>query len=115
MTALGCAEGDLEERLTRGPGVTITHRPSGVRVQCCREKSQALNRFLARRLLLDELEARGQNKTRHQVKAERIREEKRRRRALGKTGDPFQLRPLQSPEHGQPPHGLSRLLGKLGP
>jgi hypothetical protein len=83
-------------------------------VHCSRENSQALNRFLARRLLLDELEARGQNKTRHQVKAERIREEKRRRRAPGKTSDPFQLRPLQSPEHGQAPRGLSRLLGELG-
>jgi hypothetical protein len=42
-----------------------------------------LNRFLARRLLADELEARLQNKTRHMVKAEKIRESKRRNNRRG--------------------------------
>jgi hypothetical protein len=42
-----------------------------------------LNRFLARRLLADELEARLQNKTRHMVKAEKIRESKRRTHRRG--------------------------------
>ena len=43
--------------------------------------AQALNRFLARRLLADELEARLQNKTRQVVKAEKIRESKPERNA----------------------------------
>jgi hypothetical protein len=40
-----------------------------------------LNRFLARRLLADELEAQLQNKTRYQVKAEKLREAKGKRNA----------------------------------
>jgi protein subunit release factor B len=68
MQQLGVREADLEERFIRssGPGgqnvnkvatcVVLRHRPSGVEVRCQRERSQALNRFLARRLLLRRLE-----------------------------------------------------------
>ncbi len=37
--------------------VLLHHRPSGVRVKCQKERSQALNRFLARRILLVKIEA----------------------------------------------------------
>ncbi|MBI4596802.1 MAG: peptide chain release factor-like protein [Candidatus Omnitrophica bacterium] len=69
MQRLGVAEGDFEERFLRsgGPGgqnvnkvetcVVLRHLPSGLEVRCQRERSQALNRFLARRLLLKKLEA----------------------------------------------------------
>jgi len=69
MQQLGVQEADLEERFIRssGPGgqnvnkvatcVVLRHRPSGLEVRCQRERSQALNRFLARRLLLKRLEA----------------------------------------------------------
>ena len=79
MEALKCSERDLHENYFRGSGVELFHGPTGVRIRCSQARSQGLNRFLARRLLLDELEARLQNKTRHEVKAERIREEKGRR------------------------------------
>jgi protein subunit release factor B len=79
MQALKCSERDLHENYFRGSGVELFHLPSGVRIRCSQARSQALNRFLARRLLLDELEARLQNKTRHEVKAEKMREEKGRR------------------------------------
>ncbi len=87
MAALGVREADLEESFTRsgGPGgqnvnktstaVVVLHRPTGLRVRCERERSQALNRFLARRLILDKIEQ-------HQrgfVEAERSRIEKIRR------------------------------------
>jgi peptide chain release factor len=75
MDALGCHERDLEESF-RGTSITILHRATGIRVRCNRERSQALNRFFARRLLVEELEAQAQNKTRHEVKAEQIREKK---------------------------------------
>ncbi|MBI2104450.1 MAG: peptide chain release factor-like protein [Candidatus Omnitrophica bacterium] len=69
MRRLGVDERDLEERFirSRGPGgqnvnkvstcVVLRHRPSGLEVRCQQERSQALNRFLARRLLLGRLEA----------------------------------------------------------
>jgi hypothetical protein len=76
FAALRCSEQDFEESFFKGNGVELRHRATGIRIRCCRETSQALNRFLARRLLADELEARLQDKTRHQVKAERLREEK---------------------------------------
>jgi protein subunit release factor B len=69
MRRLGVGEADFEETFIRssGPGgqnvnkvstcVVLRHRPSGLEVRCQRERSQALNRFLARRILLDRLEA----------------------------------------------------------
>ncbi|MBI4355084.1 MAG: peptide chain release factor-like protein [Candidatus Omnitrophica bacterium] len=68
MQRLGIREEDLEESFVRsgGPGgqnvnkvstcVVLTHRPSGLTVKCQAERSQALNRFLARRILADRLE-----------------------------------------------------------
>src|SRR3989449_5925288 len=70
MRVLGVREADLEEHFVRSGGkggqnvnkvstcVVLRHRPSGVIVKCQRERSQALNRFLARRELLDKLEDR---------------------------------------------------------
>ena len=69
MAKLGVREQDLEERFVRsgGPGgqnvnkvstcVVVRHRPSGLEVRCQQERSQALNRFLARRQLMLRLEA----------------------------------------------------------
>ena len=68
MRRLGVEERDLEESFirSRGPGgqhvnkvstcVVLRHRPSGLEVRCQQERSQALNRFLARRVLLSRLE-----------------------------------------------------------
>jgi len=92
MGRVGLREHDLEERFVRssGPGgqrvnkvstcVILRHRPSGIEVRCQQERSQALNRFLARRLLLARLEA--QRRERLHVEAQRlarIRQERRRR------------------------------------
>ena len=69
MHRLGVKEQDFEERFIRssGPGgqnvnkvatcVVLRHRPSGLEVRSQRERSQALNRYLARRNLLRQLEA----------------------------------------------------------
>jgi len=78
-------------------GVDLRHRSTGIRIRCCRESSQALNRFLARRLLADELEARLQNKTRYEVKAEKIREAKGKRSASSMSDKlrQYVLRPIE--------------------
>jgi protein subunit release factor B len=69
MQALGVLEKDIEEQFVRSSGaggqkvnktstcVLLRHRPTGIRVKCQQERSQALNRFLARRILLDKVAA----------------------------------------------------------
>ena len=58
----------------------LHHRPTGIRVKCQQERSQALNRFLARRILLDKIETklRGAESAEQQEIA-KIRRQKRRR------------------------------------
>ncbi len=92
MRALGVRERDIEEQFVRSSGaggqkvnkvstcVLLHHRPSGVRVKCQKERSQALNRFLARRILLDKFEAKlkGIKTAKEQIVA-KIRRQKRKR------------------------------------
>jgi len=87
MAALGVREADIEETFVRSGGhggqnvnktatcVMLLHRPSGLQVKCQTTRHQGRNRILARRLLLDKLEA--LRKTR--ADAERARLEKLRR------------------------------------
>ena len=68
MQELGVSEDDFVESFVRssGPGgqkvnktsscVHLLHKPTSLFVKCQRERSQALNRHLARRLLLDKIE-----------------------------------------------------------
>jgi len=92
MKKLGVAEKDIEETFVRssGPGgqkvnkssscVFIRHIPTGLSVKYQRERSQALNRFLARRLLLDKIERMQKGLvSREQERIEKIRRQKRKR------------------------------------
>lgn len=92
MAALGVHESDLEEQFVRSGGhggqnvnkvatcVVLRHVPTGVAVRCQEERSQGLNRFLARRRLLDRLEARARGVVEEAARARaRIRRQKRRR------------------------------------
>ena len=92
MAGLDIREADIDEKfiLGGGPGgqnvnrtascVYLKHRPSGIEVKCQWTRSRALNRFLARRELCDEIEARvrGAASARQQEIA-KIRRQKRRR------------------------------------
>ena len=92
MQALGVRERDIDEQFVRSSGaggqnvnkvsscVLLVHRPSGIRVKCQQERSQALNRFLARRILLDKIEAKLTGAVAAEVqRIEKIRRQKRKR------------------------------------
>jgi hypothetical protein len=116
MSALGCEESQIEETLLKGGGVALCHRPSGLRIRFCQQRSQGLNRFLARRTLVEELEARRLQKTRHDLKAEAIRRQKRRPDRSDNVDAQmrqYALRPfpgIHAPEAG--PGSLAKLLGQ---
>jgi peptide chain release factor len=92
MMELGVAENDFEESFIRssGPGgqkvnkssscVYLVHIPTGLAVKCQRERSQSLNRFLARKLLLDKIERVQKGFiAKEKEKLEKIRRQKRKR------------------------------------
>ena len=91
------------------------HRPTGVRVRSSSRGCQSLNRFLARRLLADELEARIQNKTRHLIKGEKIRQEKckSKRSTMSDQVAQFMLRPLQKADQGLGSREIEKRLSQL--
>ncbi|MDO8525070.1 MAG: peptide chain release factor-like protein [Candidatus Omnitrophota bacterium] len=92
MASLGIREADIVEFFIRSskPGgqkvnktsacVYLKHRPTGIEVKCQQERSQALNRFLARRILADKIESLvlGQE-SEERKRYEKIRRQKRRR------------------------------------
>lgn len=92
MAELGVREEDLEESFLRSSGaggqhvnktstcVQLRHIPSGISVTCMRERSQSINRFLARRELLERIEAGMGIRTPEMKRVERLQKQKDRRR-----------------------------------
>lgn len=100
MAACGLREEDLEESFIRsgGPGgqkvnrtatcVHLKHRPTGLDVKMQQARSQALNRFYARRRLCELLEARALGaQSPEALRHEKIRRQKARRRRRARSGD----------------------------
>jgi protein subunit release factor B len=97
MVALGVREADIDESFVRSGGhggqnvnktstcVQLLHRPTGIQVKCQTTRQQGQNRFLARRLLLDKIEAlRKSRLAAERSDAERVRRQKRGRSRAAK-------------------------------
>jgi protein subunit release factor B len=97
MAALGVREADIEESFVRSGGhggqnvnktstcVMLLHRPTGLLVKCQETRQQGLNRFLARKLLLDKIESiRKQRAAAERARVEKIRRQKRPRSRAAK-------------------------------
>lgn len=91
MAELGILEKDIEEKFIRSSGrggqkvnktsscVYLKHVPSGIEVKCMKERSQSINRFLARRELVKKVEAQQGEVTRNDVRLQKVRKQKKRR------------------------------------
>jgi len=92
MAELQVREEDLEETFVRSSGnggqhvnktsscVQLRHIPSGICVSASRERSQSINRFLARRELLERIEGQSGVQTAEMKRIEKMRKQKDRRR-----------------------------------
>ncbi len=92
MKQWNISEDDIEETFVRAQGqggqkvnktsscVMLYHRPTRFRVKCQSERSRAMNRFLARRILLDKVEQKELGKqSKKQQQIEKVRRQKRKR------------------------------------
>jgi protein subunit release factor B len=92
MAALGVREEELEEKFVRSSGkggqhvnktstcVWLKHIPTGIEVKCMVERSQSVNRFLARRELLEKIAISMGQPAGNDAKQEKARRQKARRR-----------------------------------
>ena len=92
MEALDIHEKDIEERFIRSSGrggqkvnktstcVYLKHLPTGIKVKLMRERSQSLNRFLARRELVNRIEKLSGQLTQDDVKINKAKRQKAKRR-----------------------------------
>ena len=92
MESLGIFEKDIVEKFIRSSGkggqkvnktstcVYLKHLPTEIEVKCQRERYQAINRYLARKILADKIETMILGKrSEEQQRIEKIRRQKRKR------------------------------------
>lgn len=88
MEALGIHEKDIKEKFVRSAKkggqkvnktstcVYLRHIPTGTEVKCMKDRSQSINRFLARRELVKRIEKLSGHLTPDDVEREKIRKQK---------------------------------------
>jgi len=100
MQYLGIYETDIEEKFVRSSGkggqkvnktatcVYLKHIPTGVEAKCMKDRSQSINRFLARRELIQKIEKMLGIASYKDNKQEKIKKQKakRKKRSLAKHG-----------------------------
>ena len=91
MEELGVLEKDIEEKFVRSSGhggqnvnktstcVYLKHLPTGIEVKCMKDRSQSINRFLARRELIKKIEDLSGRSTAVDRERDRIRKQKAKR------------------------------------
>jgi protein subunit release factor B len=97
LTSLGIREQDIVESFIRasGPGgqnvnkastcVYLKHIPTGIEVKCQKERSQALNRYLARKILANKIETISLGElSKERRRVEKLRRQKRPRSKAAK-------------------------------
>lgn len=96
MEELGLREEDLLEKFIRASGrggqkinktsssVYLKHIPTGIEVKCMKDRSQSVNRFLARREILEKLEDLSGGKSKRTLEIEKIKKRKSKKKKRGK-------------------------------
>jgi protein subunit release factor B len=121
MASLGLREDDLEERFVLGSGkggqkvnktascVQLQHAASGMELKCQKDRSQAANRYHARRELCDRIEAHQKGeKSRREQEREKIRRQKRRRSRRSKARMLADKRKVSEKKATRKPPGVER-------
>lgn len=96
MEELGIREEDFEEKFIKASGrggqkvnktsasVYIKHLPTGIAVKCMKDRSQSINRFLARRELVEKIEENMTGKSRQTAERDKIRKRKSKKKKRAK-------------------------------
>lgn len=100
MHRLNILESDIDEQFVTGSGkggqkinnthsmVQLKHIPTGIVIQCQKERSRETNRFLARRILCEKIEQiQLGKKSASELKIEKIKKQKARRKRRNKAAN----------------------------
>jgi protein subunit release factor B len=109
MEELGIFEKDIAEKFVRSSGhggqnvnktstcVYLKHVPTGIEVKCMKDRSQSINRFLARRELVKKIEGLSGQSTSGDTKIEKIRKQKAKSKKRSRLKHENILAPNQAP------------------
>lgn len=109
MEELGVLEKDIEEKFVRSSGhggqnvnktstcVYLKHIPTGIGVKCMKDRSQSINRFLARRELVKKIEGLSGQSPSRDTEREKIRKQKAKSKKRTRLKHKNILAPNQTP------------------